>query len=220
MRRFVLFSQVVTCGLLGLGVLFPSFDAAASSLLLRWDAIHYLHIARSGYVYEHEWAWLPGLPFLMALLPDSPFAIALVSLAVSFDASSTMYRLSLHHLRSPSLARLAALLALLPSSPVTLLIAPYCEPFFTYLSYKGMLYCTTSSYFAAALCFTLAATFRSNGFFLSGFIIWGLLVQPFLERKRVRTCIYDFFSPTDPSRFLSDLFLPALFSPRYPSCLL
>ncbi|KAJ7668374.1 GPI mannosyltransferase 2 [Mycena polygramma] len=94
-----------------------------------------------------------------------------------------MYALSLHHLGSSALARLATVLSLLPSSPVTLFLAPYSEPFFTYLSYKGMLYCTQSRYLSAAVSFTLAATFRSNGFLLSGFIIWGLVVQPLLQRK-------------------------------------
>ncbi|KAJ7124894.1 GPI mannosyltransferase 2 [Mycena epipterygia] len=178
-------SRLVTAALLSLARLFPPFDAATSHLLLRWDAVHFLHIARSGYVYEHEWAFFPGLPFVLSLFPNSLLAPTLLSLAVACDTSSTMYALSLHHLGSPPLARLAAFLSLLPSSPVILFLAPYNEPFFTYLSYKGMLYCATSRYFAAAIAFTLAAAFRSNGFLLSGFIIWGLLVQPFLERKPI-----------------------------------
>ncbi|KAF8170181.1 GPI mannosyltransferase 2 [Mycena galopus ATCC 62051] len=96
-----------------------------------------------------------------------------------------MYSLSLHHLGSPALARLAAILSLLPSSPATLFLAPYTEPFFTYFSYKGMLYCAQSRYSAAAIAFTLAASFRSNGFLSSGFIIWGLLVQPFFQRRPI-----------------------------------
>jgi phosphatidylinositol glycan class V len=178
-----LVSRVAATGLLLLARLFPPFDAATSHLLLRWDALHFAQIARRGYVYEHEWAFLPGLPFLLSL---SPLAPTLLSLVIAYDASSTIYRLSLHHLGSPALARLTTILALLPSSPVTLFLAPYSEPFFTYLSYKGMLYCAESRYSAAAVAFTLAATFRSNGFLLSGFIIWGLLVQPFLQRKPVR----------------------------------
>ncbi|KAJ7350240.1 glycosyltransferase family 76 protein [Mycena albidolilacea] len=175
--------RLAATGLLLLARLFPPFDAATFHLLLRWDALHFAHIARRGYVYEHEWAFLPGLPFLLSL---SPLAPTLLSLVIAYDASSTMYRLSPHHLGSPVLARLTTMLALLPSSPVTLFLAPYSEPFFTYLSYKGMLYCAESRYSAAAVAFTLAATFRSNGFLLSGFLIWGLLVQPFLRRKPVR----------------------------------
>ncbi|KAJ7129822.1 glycosyltransferase family 76 protein [Mycena crocata] len=178
-------SRLAATALLLLAHCFSPFDAATDHLLLRWDALHFHHIARSGYVYEHEWAWLPGLPFLLSLFPNSLLAPTLVSLAIACDMTSTMYSLSLHHLGSPALARLAAVLSLLPSSPATLFLAPYTEPFFTYLSYKGMLYCAQSRYFAAAIAFTLAATFRSNGFLLSGFIIWDLLVQPVLQRKPI-----------------------------------
>ncbi|KAF7362036.1 GPI mannosyltransferase 2 [Mycena venus] len=168
--RLTLVSRLAAAALLLLARLFPPFDAATSHLLLRWDALHFLHIARSGYVYEHD---------------NSVLAPTLLSLVIAFDASSTMYSLSLHHLQSPALAKLAAVLSLLPSSPVTLFLAPYTEPFFTYFSYKGMLYCAKSRYFAAAVAFTLAASFRSNGFLLSGFIIWGLLVHPFLHRQPI-----------------------------------
>ncbi|KAJ7039270.1 glycosyltransferase family 76 protein [Mycena alexandri] len=176
-------SRLAAAALLLLAPLFSPFDAATPHLLLRWDAIHFLHIARSGYVYEHEWAFLPGPPFLLSLLPNSIVAPTILSLAVACDASLTMYALSLHHLGSPALAKLATILSLLPSSPATLFLAPYTEPFFTYLSYKGMLYCARSRYLAAAVAFTIAAALRSNGFLLSGFVIWGLLIRPVLERK-------------------------------------
>ncbi|KAJ6607776.1 GPI mannosyltransferase 2 [Mycena sp. CBHHK59/15] len=180
---FTLLSCAVTATVLALSVLVAPFDAAAPSVLVRWDALHFLHIAHCGYVYEHEWAFFPALPFLLARLPNTPFAPAFLSFALAFETSATMHALSRHHLPSPALSRLAALLALLPSSPATLHLAPYNEPFFTYLSYKGMLYCARARYLPAALCFTLAAAFRSNGFLLAGFIVWGLLVQPFLDRK-------------------------------------
>ncbi|KAJ7188456.1 glycosyltransferase family 76 protein [Mycena filopes] len=173
----------LAAALLLLGPPLVLFDAATSHILLRWDAIHFLHIARSGYLYEHEWAWLPGLPFLLSLFPTSVLAPTVLSLAVAYDASLTMHALSLHHLGSPALATLATMLSLLPSSPATLFLAPNTEPFFTYLSHKGMLYCARSRYVPAAIAFTLAAAFRSNGFLLSGFILWGLLIQPLLARK-------------------------------------
>ncbi|KAJ7072467.1 glycosyltransferase family 76 protein [Mycena amicta] len=154
--------------LLALVHLFPPFDAATPSLLLRWDVVHFVHIARSGYVYEHEWAFFPAVPALLSIFR---FAPTLLSFALAWDMYKTMYSLSLHHLQSPALAQLAAWLSLLPSSPATLFVAPYSEPFFTYFSYKGMLFCAQSRYLLAALSFTLAATCRANGFTLSGFII-------------------------------------------------
>ncbi|KAF7322199.1 GPI mannosyltransferase 2 [Mycena kentingensis (nom. inval.)] len=177
-------SRALPAALLLLGqTAFSPFDAATPDFLLRWDAVHFLHVGRVGYVYEHEWAWFPGVPFLLSVHKLAP---TLLSSLLAWDMTATMYALSLHHLKSPALGRLATLLSLLPSSPATLFIAPYTEPFFTYLSYKGMLFCAQSSYLLAALCFTAAAAFRANGFLLGGFIIWGLVVQPVLEGKKAR----------------------------------
>jgi len=44
-----------------------------------------------------------------------------------------------------------------------------------------MLCCTRQQWFFASLLFALAGMFRSNGVFLAGFIIWGLLVRPSLN---------------------------------------
>ncbi|KAJ3567054.1 hypothetical protein NP233_g6617 [Leucocoprinus birnbaumii] len=47
-----------------------------------------------------------------------------------------------------------------------------------------MLYCAREQWVFATLCFTLASAFRSNGFFLAGFVIWGTL-YPSLQQKRL-----------------------------------
>ena len=123
--------------------------------LLRWDGFHFAHIAMQGYTYEYEWAFLPGAPVVMRvmarlisfLLPlatdrdDSPTYDGLLLgglLATSAcGGATTLYRLTMHHTKSANIAFLASLLSLLSSSPVTLRLAPYTEPFFTYLSYRG-----------------------------------------------------------------------------------
>jgi len=128
--------------------------------------------------------------------------------ALACDSTTTLYRLTLHQLGSPQVALIVSLLSLMPSSPATLRFAAYSEPFFTYFSYKGqqihskhfcisvieifsqgMLCCATSRWFSASIYFALAGTFRSNGILLSGFILWGLIIQPFLQRKYVRRFI-------------------------------
>ncbi|KAF8891684.1 GPI mannosyltransferase 2, partial [Infundibulicybe gibba] len=102
-------------------------------------------------------------------------------MVVACDSTRTLYHLSLHHLGSPSLAFLASVLSLFPSSPATLYFAPYTEPFFTYFSYRGMLCCARGQWFSGALLFASAGTFRSNGIFLSCFILWGMIIHPFLH---------------------------------------
>jgi phosphatidylinositol glycan class V len=133
----------------------PLFDESpllvpdANSPLFRWDSIHFLHVARSGYVYEHEWAFLPAAPwiirYVLTLLGPvsqniiiSHFILAASISVLASETVQTLYSLSLHHLKSPHHALLASILALLPSSPATFYFAPGTEPFFTYLTYRGM----------------------------------------------------------------------------------
>ncbi|KAF8813631.1 mannosyltransferase [Phlegmacium glaucopus] len=163
----------------------PLFDASPDILnlnplwrpLFRWDVFHFFHIAHHSYLYEHQWAFFPALPLIIRYSPC-------LIVVLACDASQTLYSLSLYHLPSHNHALLATLLSLLPASPVTAYFAPYTEPFFTYLSYRGMLCCTRQQWFFASLLFALAAMFRSNGIFLAGFLIWGLLVRPFMDRQK------------------------------------
>lgn len=138
----------------------PSFDSSASLLLnsgwatslVRWDVFHFAHIAKDGYAFEYEYAFFPGVSLIMQYGQRAlrllricskddweGYALAgtLASTAVSVDSVHTLYDLTLHHFRSPAFAYLTAFLSLLSSSPATLRYAPYTEPFFTYLSYKG-----------------------------------------------------------------------------------
>ncbi|KAG1865859.1 glycosyltransferase family 76 protein [Suillus subalutaceus] len=126
-----------------------------SSVLLRWDAFHFAHIAREGYVYEHEWAFFNGLPLPLAGFGSNDWG---------------------------TLLRGGAGMAIL--SPTALKLASYSEPFFTYFSYRGMLACARSNWATASIFFALASMFRSNGIFLSGFILWGMLVTPFLTGQK------------------------------------
>lgn len=125
--------------------LLPLFDASPRLVrppawLMRWDSFYFDAIAINGYTYEQQWAFLPATPFLIRWLQFSTSAVLwpTVMLVVACASTHSLYRLSLHHFpSSPSLALLIALLSLLPSSPATLHFAPYSEPFFTLLSYKG-----------------------------------------------------------------------------------
>ncbi len=123
----------------------PLFDASPALIptsswakpLLRWDSFHFVHISEQGYVYEHQLAFFPGLPFVLRVFKTTDMLLAGALVAMACDTTTLLYRLTLHHFGSPNLAFLAALLSLIPSSPATLRLAAYAEPFFTYLSYRG-----------------------------------------------------------------------------------
>ncbi|CAL1707970.1 unnamed protein product [Somion occarium] len=172
------------------------------SPLLRWDAFHFGHIAKHGYVYEYEWAFFAGTPLVMRKTAQLCHLLGLfnsedaltwpnilfsgASIACLCGTASTLYELTLELTASPSFALLSSLLSLLPSSPATLRLAPYTEPFFTYLSYKGMLSCARARWTLAAIFFTLAGVFRSNGFMLSGFLLWGMVIDPILSHRNLQ----------------------------------
>jgi len=188
-------------------VLDKSTTSWATTSLLRWDVFH-LGLAADERMYEHQWAFFPGVPNFMGVLgriaPSDNWATFLqggILLVMACDSIRVFYDLSLYHLNSTSLSFLSAILSLLPSSPATLRHAPYAEPFFTWASYRGyilsqlyftraqhplgMLACTKSQWALATVYFCLAGAFRSNGVLLSGFILWGILVEPFVRERTV-----------------------------------
>ena len=152
---FTASSQVLIQLLLLLCSYLPLFDSSpwaildksttwwATSSLLRWDVFH-LGLVAEERLYEHQWAFFPGVPnfmkFLGRIVPNNEWATLVqwgILLAIACDSTLVLYELSLRHLKTPSLSFLSAVLSLLPSSPATLRHAPYAEPFFTWASYRG-----------------------------------------------------------------------------------
>lgn len=193
-------------------VLDGSSTSWATSSFLRWDVFH-LRLVGEERMYEHQWAFLPGAPafikFLGQIAPNDDWGACLqvgTLLVIACDSTLVLYALSLRHLKSPSLSFLSAALSLLPSSPATLRHAMYAEPFFTWASYRGcsrspppltrtqhhlgMLACAGSQWALASFYFCLAGVFRSNGILLSGFILWGMLVEPFVKDRVVSRPYY------------------------------
>ncbi|KAL1687520.1 glycosyltransferase family 76 protein [Schizophyllum commune] len=162
-----------------------SFTASWADALVRWDVFHFAQIARGGYQYEHQSAFFPGLPWLLraTALSEREYLLGGALLVLFCDTTLVMYDISLLFLGNRDAALLSAMLSLLPSSPATLRLVPYAEPFFTYLSYRGMLFCARKQWLYAAVAFALAGAFRSNGITLAGFLIWGMLIAPLLERR-------------------------------------
>ncbi|TCD67853.1 ER membrane glycoprotein subunit of the GPI transamidase complex-like protein, partial [Steccherinum ochraceum] len=214
LRILSVIAYILTVLLVYLASFLPLFDASPhllvdkdslASPLLRWDAFHFGSYAVAGrYVYEHQWAFFPGVSIVMKTFgslihhlcglvgyeqtPTLTWSTLLLGGATAClltSTTTTLYKLTLLYTRSPSIAYLTALLSLVPTSPVTLRLVPYSEPFVAYFSYTGMYFCATSEWFWAATFFTFASAFRSNGFLLGGFLLWGLLVEPMLQRKKI-----------------------------------
>ncbi|KDQ15752.1 glycosyltransferase family 76 protein [Botryobasidium botryosum FD-172 SS1] len=181
----------------------PAVDFAPPSAVpsaYRWDALHFAHVAQNGYHYEHEFAFFPGTPAVMKLAAglarstgafrgeDLGFVLRAGSIAAwlcNQYSITDLYALTYHHTNSLELSFLTALLSLLPSSPATAHAGAYAEPFFTFLSYRGMLLCTRKKWLLASAFFAVAGAFRANGILLAGFIIWGLVVEPFIRNRQL-----------------------------------
>ena len=132
-----------------------SFSDAIAGRLTRWDAIYFTAIAHRGYLYEQEWAFGPGLPYLVSKvilpltemlglrLPRTVKTASLVSIAVA-NASHLGAVLLLHAItrrlfpRRRSLALTAGLLHVISPAGV-FLSAPYAESLFACLSFAGYL---------------------------------------------------------------------------------
>ena len=154
-------SRLITFAIVHLSSLLPLFDSSPRVVThskwanphLRWDAFHFAHVAHTGYLYEYEWAFFPGTPFVMRVgalvlqlfnVPSlqtlsqwNGFLLGAAAAALACGSTRTLYELTLRHTGSSTVAFLASLLSLIPSSPATAHFTGYTEPFFTYLSYNG-----------------------------------------------------------------------------------
>jgi phosphatidylinositol glycan class V len=152
--RVVCAAVLLLCGYL------PAFDASHQvvsssstsgplltrfiSTTIRWDAFHYLEIARNGYHYEHLYAFLPGTPAVMRVASTfleygtlSGMLWGSWVIILLFSTTRSLYALTLEHTHSRELAILATISSIFTTSPATLLHAPYSEPFFAFLSFQG-----------------------------------------------------------------------------------
>ncbi|KAK0461400.1 glycosyltransferase family 76 protein [Desarmillaria tabescens] len=164
-------ARLLTTFLAFLASYLPLFDASPVKSWLRWDVFHFSHIAREGYVYEHEWAFFPGLPFVIRRIEPDSIQWHMLMTAIACDTSVTLYRLSKHppsHL-VPGLSRHTALPP--PQQSSYFSSCTLCRAFFHIF---GLLYCATKEFYHATVCFTLAGFLRSNSIFLAGYIVWGL----------------------------------------------
>ncbi|TPX33250.1 hypothetical protein SmJEL517_g03847 [Synchytrium microbalum] len=161
-----------------------------ASAFYRWDALHFVNIARHGYGFEKSFAFFPALPMTLRLFGiDDELTTIVTGLIVTnicfVLAALSLYRLSLRVLKDPKIATISALLFCIgPGGPFMSSI--YTESPFAMLSFGGMLAFSNQKPIVASVLWGMAATFRSNGVLLSGFLLYGLLLD-FRTRKLALT---------------------------------
>lgn len=188
---------------------------ALATRLTRWDALYFVHSMRAGKVYEQEWAFGWGLPWVVGAVGRvlggigvemggvwEPLVAIAVSHAAHLVAVLALYQLTIVICNDRKLAFISSVLHIL--SPAGLFLsAPYAESPFSCLSIVGNLLFALSiksgpdslkrngAIPISGIIFGVATTFRSNGLF--GGILFAV--------EAVR-CLLDFTDSPSFSRLL------------------
>ncbi|KAK8068669.1 GPI mannosyltransferase 2 [Apiospora phragmitis] len=207
-RAFVIWKSILLLVVVGSSLGGPPYDTSTTLLsqraldfnesaldlgtkLTRWDAIYFVQNARRGYLFEQEWAFGSGMPFLISTVIQS-FAYlgieptsqweSLVGICIAHASHLlsvlVLYRLGLRIWKDPKTSLVAALLHIVSPAGI-FLSAPYQESPFALLSFLGYLLLAhgclghsrsirkDAAIVSSGIVFGLATLFRSNGL-LSG----------------------------------------------------
>ncbi|TIA92352.1 hypothetical protein E3P99_00661 [Wallemia hederae] len=152
--------------------------------------------------YDHEIAFMPGVPWLMRLGGqliqllrrsetmdpiDAVLGGAIITNLVSLLAPVELYRLTrvtFPHMSPSQAAKPALIMAACTPSPPSL-IAPYTEAVYAPLSLMTARLVREGKWGRAAITALIATYTRANGFLLAGFFIYDLLVLPLLQDRRI-----------------------------------
>ncbi|KAM5146634.1 GPI mannosyltransferase 2 isoform 2-T2 [Mantella aurantiaca] len=163
----------------------------------RWDAEHFLFIAEHGYVYEHNTAFFPLLPMVIAGVARGPLlplagvlnlrsrlllSSALLSCACSTLAAVSLYLLGCVTLQSRRTAFLAALLFCMSPISIFMTVA-YSESLFAMATFSGLWHLQKNRLLAGSALLSLAMAARSNGLVNAGFLVHSG-VKVFLQQSR------------------------------------
>ncbi|CAF1057162.1 unnamed protein product [Adineta ricciae] len=156
--------------------------------LRRWDAVHFLHIARYGYIYENSLAFFPTYPlvfirpfaYLLKLVLQESNSYLLSSILINFFLgfcnTYLIYKIALKYHLTPNHAYWSAILYII--NPATIFfIAPYSETLFLFTQLLGHYFLQSHRVFYSYLCFALGSTTRSNGIVSFAFIVYYYLRQ-------------------------------------------
>ncbi|EMR10094.1 hypothetical protein PNEG_01844 [Pneumocystis murina B123] len=167
--------------------------------LVRWDNIYFITLAHRGLLFEQEWAFGPGFPYLVRLFTDSIFLdkslynYALVSIIIShlfhFFSIFILYHLTFKIYKSRDMAIVTSLLYLISPSGI-FLSAGYSESLFSFVTFLGFIFFEEGYNFLAALTWCIASTIRSNGILWSIFFLNSVFVYIYKFLKSPRFCLF------------------------------
>jgi phosphatidylinositol glycan class V len=191
MKSFAFFSRIFTLliGYLSSKIIYD-YDTSATDYKLkafvRWDAVYFLEIAKNGYSFEQQHAFLPGLPIMIRIIGeflnffikdiDSSYVLAGLCISnISFIlAAQALFDLSIALSFRPVTAKIAAIIFCI--SPASVFLSSiYTESIFALFTFKGMLMMAKRKHFSAAFFWALASSCRSNGIVFVGFFIWEII---------------------------------------------
>ena len=154
----------------------------------RWDALHFIDIAKNGYVFEHSAAFFPLYPLTIRYVTIYIFQSETVHLLAAillnfifFNISAIfLFKLTVILFKERNIAILTVLTFCLNPANV-FFSAAYTESMYFMLTMIGLFFLFSKNFFKSLVPFSLACLCRSNGIVNFGYLAY-LLLQ---ETKKV-----------------------------------
>jgi Gpi18-like mannosyltransferase len=163
------------------------------SLWNRWDAPHYVYIAKNGYTAVGEGRYfivfMPLYPFLIRLLAfftkNYPFAAMLISNFASLLAGFYLYKLVKIDYSHPTAIKSVFYLSIFPTS--YFLIAGYTESLFLFLTIGCFYYARKGNWLPAGVTGMLASATRITGLILIPSLLYEYLWQKSKSKSKLKS---------------------------------
>lgn len=158
--------------------------------LKRWDAIHFIDIAKNGYVFEHSAAFFPLYPLTIrfittyVLQSDTLFLpVAVLLNFLFFNISAVLlFKLTLILFTSRNIAIFTVFSFCI--NPANIFFsAAYTESMYFMLTLMGLYFLYSNRFFRSLLPFSLACLCRSNGILNFGYLAYLILKGFFSAQK-------------------------------------
>jgi hypothetical protein len=173
-----------------------SLAAVAENAFVRWDAAHYLRIAREGYTDPQLAVFLPFFPLLVreaaAVIGQPTFAALAVSLLAHLGAAWCLVRLLLLDHPPEVVERALLFLAVFPTALFA--VAPYTEATFLFLVAATLLCFRTGRTTAAGVLAFLAVCTRLPGLALVA-ALWAEYFARMRRDVRPRAALFPLLFP-------------------------